>query len=314
MPLRRFLATAIVAVAIGGPTAALAAVGGAPTVDRDATASRAASPAEEASTALPTSTAEPTDARAPADAVSPTEATAATTSHPGAETPPARVEPTTTPGSVDTRLACRIVRDTDPPDRRAGIACAWTGVHHPKAVGYRLWRAVDVSDPEHHRTVIFRTRDLDHTRHLDAEIRPGHTFHYAVQVVGTDGGALAWSNTVRIVVPPLPDRVEALRLGCDGVRADTDPPGVHRPGIACRWSPSTRPDFAFYRLIRGGGEERVVVFRTDDRRGTRHLDIEVEPGQSYRYVIEAVAADGHVVGRSEPARATAPLTPQVRRP
>jgi hypothetical protein len=310
MPLRRFLAITIVAAAIGGPTAALAASGGAPAVDRGVTASRAASRAEGASTAQPTSTAEPADAGAPVDGASPTEATAAT-SHPGSETPPARVEPAATPASIDTRLACKIVRDTDLPDRRAGIACAWTGVHHPKAAGYRLWRAVDVPDPEHHRTVIFRTRDLDHTRHLDTEIRPGHTFHYAVQVVGTDGGTLAWSNTVRVVVPPLPDRVEALRLGCEGVRADTDLPGVHRPGIACRWSPSTRPAFAFYRLIRGDGEERVVVFRTDDRRGTHHLDIEVEPGQSYRYVIEAVAADGHVVGRSEPARATAP---QVRRP
>ena len=313
MPLRRSLATALVAAAIGGPTAALAASGGAPPVDRDVTDQpRRVTRRRRPRPLRPPPPPSRTDAGAPVDGASPTEATAAT-SHPGPRPHRLASSPPTTPASIDTRLACRIVRDTDPPDRRAGIACAWTGVHHPKAAGYRLWRAVDVPDPEHHRTVIFRTRDLDHTRHLDAEIRPGHTFHYAVQVVGTDGGSLAWSNTVRVVVPPLPDRVEALRLGCEGVRADTDPPGVHRPGIACRWSPSTRPAFAFYRLIRGDGEERVVVFRTDDRRGTHHLDIEVEPGQSYRYVIEAVAADGRVVGRSEPARATAP-PPEVRRP
>ena len=58
--------------------------------------------------------------------------------------------------------------------------------------------------PGHHREVIFRTHDLAHTRHLDTEVRLGHTFVYAVEVVGHGGGSLAFSDPVRVVLPAGP--------------------------------------------------------------------------------------------------------------
>jgi hypothetical protein len=196
---------------------------------------------------------------------------------------------------IDIRLACRATDE--------GIGCDWSPVDHPRAAGYRLWRAVDVPDPEHHRAVVFRTGDLAHTRFLDTEVRPGHTFHYAVEVVGHGGGSLAWSNTVRVELPP--ERAQDLALRCEGVRRTED----HPAGIACGWDASVHPAFAGYRLVRSDGDERIVVFRTGDRAVTRYLDIEVRPGATYLYAVEAVTADGRVVGVGGPVRATAPEPP-----
>lgn len=104
-------------------------------------------------------------------------------------------------------------------------------------------------------------------------------------------------------IAPAP-RIEPLRLACEGVAAA---PGR---GVACRWSASHHPGFAGYRLVRGDGDERVVVLRTRDVDVVRHLDTSVTPGQRYRYAIQVVDAHGRVIGAGGPAVAGIPEPPR----
>jgi hypothetical protein len=142
-----------------------------------------------------------TVALATAVAVMPTAATAEPPGRaPTVTAARSEAEPVPVP-RIDVRLACRPVRTPDDPDHRIAIGCHWSAVDSPRAAGYRLWRLVDPGEPGHHREVIFRTHDLAHTRHLDTEVRLGHTFVYAVEVVGHEGQSLAFSEPVRVVLP-----------------------------------------------------------------------------------------------------------------
>jgi hypothetical protein len=93
-----------------------------------------------------------------------------------------------------------------------------------------------------------------------------------------------------------PTDVERLRLACEPGHRDD------QPFVACKWSPSQHPDFAGYVLRRGDGEERTDVFRTRERDQTTYLDRDVQLGRTYVYLVEAIAAEGAVIGRSEPVK------------
>jgi hypothetical protein len=120
----------------------------------------------------------------------------------------------------------------------------------------------------------------------------------------TEPTTRATEDTVVDRATPTPPRFEDLRLRCEGIARD---PG---PGVACRWSASHHPRFAGYRLVRGDGEQRTVVFRTRDVEVVRHLDTTVELGQRYRYVIQVLDAHGNVIGDGGPAVAGVPKPPR----
>lgn len=126
------------------------------------------------------------------------------------------------------------------------------------------------------------------------------------------------SPTPSPTIQPAP---EQLRLHCEGIGqpwATTTDAAVDdalsstadevaaRYGIACKWSMSQSRRFAGYRLIRSDGYTRTVVFRTRDRERTNYLDRAVRPGQTYVYRIDALDADGRVIGTGGPVKATAP--------
>lgn len=104
--------------------------------------------------------------------------------------------------------------------------------------------------------------------------------------------------------PAQPDRddkdVERLRLRCEGMATDT------APVIACRWSESEAPRFAGYRLVRGDGDHRAIVFQTRDLSDTSFVDGKVRPGVTYHYVVQVLGPQGQVIGMSEPSTAQAP--------
>lgn len=96
--------------------------------------------------------------------------------------------------------------------------------------------------------------------------------------------------------PPAKDH-EPLRLHCDGFG-----PHEGRAGIKCAWSASQDRRFTAYRLVRGDGEHRTVVFEARDRSHTAFVDHTVEPGATYHYVVQVLGPEGQVIGMSNPAK------------
>jgi hypothetical protein len=98
--------------------------------------------------------------------------------------------------------------------------------------------------------------------------------------------------------PTRPDAPEVLRLQCSAG------PPEGRQAIACAWSQSSVAAFASYRLWRASGTEaKQVVFMTAERSTTRYVD-RPAPGVGHRYQVEALDAQGRVIGRSPIVEAT----------
>ena len=70
------------------------------------------------------------------------------------------------------------------------------------------------------------------------------------------------------------------------------------PQVACRWTASEHPDAAGYKIVRVGGGERTIAFRTGDTSVTRFTDTDVEFGTRYRYRVVVVNEDGRRIQRS----------------
>lgn len=70
------------------------------------------------------------------------------------------------------------------------------------------------------------------------------------------------------------------------------------PAITCRWTETTHPDAAGYKIVRRGGGERVVAHRTDDLSATRFTDTDIEFGTRYRYRVIVVDENGRKLQKS----------------
>lgn len=70
------------------------------------------------------------------------------------------------------------------------------------------------------------------------------------------------------------------------------------PKVKCRWTESEHPEAAAYKIVRVGGDERSVVFRTDDTSVTRFTDKDVEFGVRYRYRVVVLDENGERIQRS----------------
>ena len=84
------------------------------------------------------------------------------------------------------------------------------------------------------------------------------------------------------------------------------------PKVKCRWTESEHPEAAAYKIVRVGGDERTVVFRTDDTSVTRFTDTDVEFGVRYRYRVVVLNAEGERIQRSRWNRAIV-VKPDVER-
>jgi hypothetical protein len=119
--------------------------------------------------------------------------------------------------------------------------------------------------------------------------------------VGEDGTRLGISNlvAVRIGRP-----AEALRFNCAFV-IDGD-----SRGVACRWGEASRPAavrYVLYRSVDGAAREAIYRVGLNGRRA--FLDTEIVAGQTIRYAVVALAADGRVVGIGGPDAVTIPAVP-----
>jgi hypothetical protein len=90
---------------------------------------------------------------------------------------------------------------------------------------------------------------------------------------------------------------EHLELECRPVSE------ANAPAVACKWSASSHPDLAGYRLFRAQRWMGQVVYRGKE---TSFVDHDVRPGRRYFYVAQAIGADGRPLGRSNAAKVKVP--------
>ncbi len=105
--------------------------------------------------------------------------------------------------------------------------------------------------------------------------------------------------TLAVAIPGGPEveaaRPAPIRLACV-VRTTEPTPVVH-----CEWSKPTSDAAVGIRLLRLDPDvdtRRVAIFRTDDIEVGSYTDVEVRVGHRYAYAVQAVNANGRVVGQS----------------
>jgi hypothetical protein len=193
--------------------------------------------------------------------------------------------PTTTTAPA-IKLACALVIPA-PSSIQPRIVCRWSAFDGP-VQAYRLWRRVDMG-PARLVAAVMPGQEL---RHADANIRAGHTYSYRVAAIANDGSRLGSSALVSVRFGVAPQR---LGFNCffiiDGATQ----------GAECRWAASTRPaavKYVLYRSVDGAAREAIYRVGLNGRRS--FLDVNVKAGQTVRYAVVALAADGRVVGVGGP--------------
>ena len=184
------------------------------------------------------------------------------------------------------RLGCAVVIPV-PSDIHPSIVCRWTAfAGNVKA--YRVWRRVDMG-PRQLIAVVTPDQPL---RHADRNLRPTHLYSYRVVAIGQDGKALGESRLVSIRLGRTP---EVLNFNCAFI-IDGD-----IQGATCHWGASTRPGAVRYVLFRSvDGGARQPIYRTGLNGRRSFLDRDVKAGETVRYAVVAVAADGRIVGIGGP--------------
>lgn len=212
---------------------------------------------------------------------------------PGVASGAAEVAPAPLPSI---RLRCALVIPAAHPAHER-IVCRWSPLVGVDVRAYRLWRIVDapLGRPRHLIATVTPDEPL---RHVDRDITPGHTYSYRVIAIGTDGSRVGISALVSMRVGrPAQD----LSLRCVYVIDGTT------QGVACHWARATRPAavrYVLFRSVDGGARERIYRTPIGGRRS--FLDTDVKAGQTIRYKVVALAADGRVVGIGGPDRIVVP--------
>jgi hypothetical protein len=171
----------------------------------------------------------------------------------------------------------------------------------------RLWRLVDPG-AGNTREVVYRSDDLAVQEFADDAVRPGHTYRYAVQLLGEHGRIVGRSRVETVRIPATPPAVEAIELECELA--------VGAEFVGCRWTAPTVPraaTVALWRSVDGQGRQLVASFPADGETAYRDP---VPPGASRLvYAVIVTNADGRIVGRSRPEMVAIPSdrsTPDVR--
>ena len=166
-----------------------------------------------------------------------------------------------------------------------------------------MWKTVDagLGRPRH---LIARVTPDQPLRIVDHHIRRGHTYTYRVVAIGTDGSRVGVSNAESLRVGW---RAEKIGLNCAYVI------DAARQGVACHWAKADRPGAARFVLVPLGRRRRRASRSTARALNGRrsYFDTDVAAGQSIRYKVFALAADGRIVGVS---RADTVLVPTLATP
>jgi hypothetical protein len=106
--------------------------------------------------------------------------------------------------------------------------------------------------------------------------------------------------TSTTTAPKPPPTVAQLSLAC--ISGFTE----YQQGAAkCSWSQSTASNFGHYRLTRElVGTPRQAIFESNDRNVTSYIDVGLQAGAQYSYIIEAYDAAGNLIARGGPFHLT----------
>jgi len=171
-------------------------------------------------------------------------------------------------------------------ERRLGAnRLAWEPNVEQDVAGYRVLRRPEADAEARVVEMLPRSR----TSYVDRTVGPGETVAYRVMAVDADGLESEPSDPVEV-------RSEDYGL-------EARPTGE---GIALRWEPRSDEGFAATRVYRLGWLGREELARVE---AGRFVDAEVEPGRTYRYVVELERGDGSRAPPSAPIEATARLAP-----
>lgn len=210
------------------------------------------------------------------------------------------------------RLNCNVRQTDHAPDRakdvRSAVVCRWSAPTSDAAVAVRLLRVVIGSGEG--REVIYRSTNLEVNEYIDAAVRQGHRYAYAVQAVDTNGRIVGMSRPETVAVPVVgTPTVEVLKLRC-AVLNLSEPDARHRVG--CEWSVPHADGarvLTLWRSIDGAARERVVSFTHPFKTAYR----DVVPAGAHRVSYAVIVTDSHgeIVARS---RATTLRIPDRTRP
>lgn len=137
--------------------------------------------------------------------------------HAGATADPTRVRFRTAEQLEAIELTCAARATADGPV----VGCRWSSPSVLPAAGVRLIRFDPAVDP--YRTVVLRTADLSVTEYVDRDVRAGHRYGYAVQVVAAGGRLVGRSRAERCwtALPSFEPRRMTLRPWLLRIAANT---------------------------------------------------------------------------------------------
>jgi hypothetical protein len=167
----------------------------------------------------------------------------------------------------------------------ASVRCRWTVP--ADAAGVRVVR-VTLGSGEG-RIVVHRTDDPSMNTFVDAPVRRGVRYMYAVRAVDSSGDLIAASRPVVAGVRPADDGIEALRLDCNATGSTV---------VRCRWTNPETADrtLTLWRSVDGTVRERVASF--DHRFATSYGDTVLANTSSVVYAVIATDGSGEIVARS----------------
>ncbi len=182
------------------------------------------------------------------------------------------------------------------------VGCHWRSIDDRAVASWQL-RNLQVRPEAGVRNLVAELGP-DAEGYRDTNVVVPAAYVYAVLALDADGEIIGRSRVAAAVLHERTPHLEPLHLGCAGHRTEVDRAELDAvvPDLAvwvtCEWRPATSDTAAGYVVWRNvDGGEREAIARTGlDQTAIR--DDDVSPGHRYRYVIQAVDADGNTVGRS----------------
>lgn len=182
------------------------------------------------------------------------------------------------------------------------VACRWHPTTDRAVASWQLWN-LQVRPELGARTLVAEL-GVDASGYRDTNVDVPAAYVYAVLALDADGEVIGRSRVVKAVLHERDRAPEPLHLGCDGQSAETNRTELdaaapdHAIWVTCEWRPATSDLAAGYVVWRSIDDgERSVIARTGLEQ-TAIRDDDVAAGHRYRYVVQAVDADGNLVGQS----------------
>jgi len=194
------------------------------------------------------------------------------------------------------------------------VGCGWRAEADASVASWQLWNLQ--IRPERGSRNLVAELGADVRSYRDSNVVVPATYVYAMLGFDADGDIVARSRLSRVALHERDRKPDILRLDCRAHRlpldavADTVAEVDSIVSIGCEWSATDADNAAGYQLWRSldGGARHIIARTGLDQTSVRDHDVAV--GHQYRYVVTAVDAEGHVVGRSRAA--TVGLRPHDR--